>query len=78
MPAIEIVDMIRTLRIERSHTRNELKKLEKVISALREFSANTAPIRRGKRRMSASARRKIAEAQKLRWEKFRQAKRMKA
>jgi uncharacterized protein (DUF342 family) len=76
MAAIEIVEMMRTLRAERSHTRKELKKLDKVISALRElFSTNSTPTRNGRRRrMSASARRKIAKAQRLRWANVRATK----
>src|SRR6266849_9062506 len=45
MATIEIVEMMRTLRTERSHTRKELKNLDKVISALRELSANSTPPR---------------------------------
>jgi hypothetical protein len=73
MPAIEIAEMMRILRIERSHTRKELKKLDKVIYALSELSTNSMPPRTGRRRrMSASARRKIAAAQRKRWAKFHQ------
>jgi hypothetical protein len=72
MATIEIADMMKTLRTERSHTRKELKRLDKVISALRELSStNSVPIRRGRRRkMSAAARRKIGAAQRKRWAKF--------
>ena len=72
MATIEIAGMMKTLRTERAHTKNELKKLDKVISALHELSGtNSAPARHGKRRrMSASARRKIAAAQRKRWAKF--------
>jgi hypothetical protein len=75
MPATEIVDMMKVLRIERAHTRKELKRLDKVISALRDLSStNSTPLRNGRRRrMSASARAKIGRAQKLRWSKWRQA-----
>src|SRR5712692_34478 len=79
MAAIEIVEMMRTLRAERSHTRKELKKLDKVISALHELSTNSTPTRNGRRRrMSASARRKIGRAQKLRWSKWRQTQKRRA
>ena len=70
MASIEIADVLKTLRTERSHTRKELRKLEKAISALRELSANSTPTRGGKRRMSAAARRKIGAAQRKRWAKF--------
>jgi hypothetical protein len=78
MATSEIVDMMKVLRIERAHTKKELKRLDRVISALRELSGNSVSARRGKRRMSAAARRNIGEAQKLRWEKFRQMKKAKA
>jgi hypothetical protein len=73
MAAIEIAEVMKSLRTERSHTKKELKNLDKVISALRELSStNSTPTRNGRRRrMSASARRKIAKAQKLRWARFR-------
>jgi hypothetical protein len=71
VPAIEIADMMKVLRIERAHTRKELRKLDKVISTLRELSANSTPTRNGRRlKMSASARRKIAAGQRKRWAKF--------
>ena len=73
MAAIEIAEIMKTLRTERTHTRKELAKLDKVISALRELSTNSMPTRNGRRRrMSASARRKIAAAQRKRWAKFHQ------
>ena len=72
MPAIEVVDMMKVVRIERAHTRKELKRLDRVISALRELSGNSVSARRKKRRMTASARRKIGAAQRKRWAKFHQ------
>jgi hypothetical protein len=73
MPAIEIADMMRVLRIERAHTRTELKNLDKAIGTLREVSGGNPTTRNGRRRrMSASARRKIAAAQRKRWAKFHQ------
>jgi hypothetical protein len=80
MATIEIAEIMKALRTERIHTRKELKKLDKVISALRELSsANSVPARSGRRRrMSAAARRKMGAAQRRRWAKLRQAKRAKA
>jgi len=74
--ATEIAEIMKMLRTERAHTRKKLKKLDKVISALRELSStNSVPIRRGKRRkMSAAAHRKIGAAQRRRWAKVRAAK----
>jgi len=72
MPAIEIADMMRVLRIERSHTKKELKSLDKAIVVLRGLSTHSTT-RNGRRlKMSASARRKIAAAQRKRWAKFHQ------
>src|SRR2546427_12569028 len=67
MPAIEIADMMRVLRIERSHTRKELRNLDRAIVVLRGLSTNSTPRNGRRRKMSASARRKIAKAQRLRW-----------
>src|SRR5258708_7961893 len=72
MPAIEIADMMRVLRIERSHTRKELRNLDRAIVVLRGLSANSTTRNGTRRRMSASARRKIAAAQRKRWAKFHQ------
>jgi len=73
MATIEIAKMTKTLRTERSDTKKELKKLDKVIAVLRDLSTNSMSAPRGKnRRMSASARRKIAAAQRKRWAKFHQ------
>ena len=80
MESIEIAQMMKSLRTERTHTRQELKGLDKVISALRQLSsANSTPIHNGKKRtLSAAARRKIAKAQKARWAKLRAERKAKA
>jgi hypothetical protein len=72
MPNIEIADMMRVLRIERSHTKKELKNLDKAIVVLRDLSTHSTTRNGRRRRMSASARRKIAAAQRKRWAKFHQ------
>jgi len=70
IPRAEIMKMLRT---ERAHTRKELKQLDKAIAVLRGLSRNSVPARTRKRRkMSASARRKIGAAQRRRWAKFHQ------
>ncbi len=72
MPNIEIADMMRILRIERSHTKKELKNLDKAIVVLRGLSTHSTT-RNGRRHgMSVAARRKIAAAQRKRWAKFHQ------
>jgi hypothetical protein len=80
MATIEIADVLKTLQGERAHIQKNLAKLDKAIAVLREVSStNSTASSNGKRRtLSAAARRKIAKAQKLRWQKFRQAKRAKA
>ena len=73
MAAIEIAEMMQTLRTERAHTKKELKTLDKVIAVLRDLATNSIPARHGKRRrMSPAARRKIGAAQRRRWAKVRQ------
>jgi uncharacterized protein YifE (UPF0438 family) len=74
MATTEIADMMRILRIERAHTRKELAKLDRVISALGELSSKKfAPNTNGRRRtLSIAARRKIAAAQRKRWAKYHQ------
>jgi hypothetical protein len=74
MATIGIAEIMKTLRTGRVHTRKELKKLDKVISALGQLSStNSVPGRNGRRhRMSAAARRKIGAAQRKRWAKFHQ------
>jgi len=72
--ANDIADVIRTLRSERALARKHVKKLEKAIAVLRGLSTNSTPRNGRRRRMSASARRKIAAAQRKRWAKVRSAK----
>jgi hypothetical protein len=74
MPSIEITEMVKTLQTERAQTRQNLAKLDKVISALRELNGTkSTPSPNGKgHTMSAAARRKIGKAQRARWAKLRQ------
>jgi ribosomal protein L12E/L44/L45/RPP1/RPP2 len=74
MASIEITEIIKTLQTERAQTQDELAKLDKVISALRELSLTnvTANTNRKRRTLSAAGRRKIAKAQKARWAKVKQ------
>jgi len=73
-------DTLKSLQAERAQAHKEVGKLDKAIAVLRGLSStNSARNTNGKSRtLSVAARRKIAKAQKLRWEKFRQAKRAKA
>ena len=72
MATIEMTDALKSLRSERTRTRKKLRQLEKAIAVLRGLSTNSTPRTGRRRRMSASARRKIAAAQRKRWAKFHQ------
>jgi hypothetical protein len=74
MASIEIAEMMKSLRGERTHIQQNLKKLDKAITVLRGLSgANSTSAHNGKTRtLSIAARRKIAKAQRLRWAKVRQ------
>jgi hypothetical protein len=74
METIEIGDVLKALQTQYAHNRKELKKLGKVISALRELASTNSvtPRNARKRKMSAAARRKIGAAQRKRWAKFHQ------
>lgn len=79
MKNLELAGTLKMLRGERIQVQSELAKLDKAIAVLRELSpTNSTPNGRPKAgTMSASARRKIGKAQKLRWAKVRQAKKAK-
>ncbi len=74
MASIEVVEMMKTLRSERAHTRKELRKLDRAIAALGEVTSRNSMLNtnRKRRKMPAAARRKIAAAQRKRWAKFHQ------
>ena len=68
-------NVLQQLRDEHKQAQSELEKLERAISTIEGLtgrdSGATANGTRPKRTMSASARRRIARAQKARWAKFR-------
>jgi hypothetical protein len=79
MGNLELAGTLKALSGEREQLQKELAKLDKAIAVLRELSGmRPAPNghlkKRTKRTLSAAARRKIAAAQKLRWERVRQGK----
>ena len=79
MGSLELADTLKTLRGERVQTQKKLTKLDRAIAAIRQL-VGTEPTPNGHVKghtMSASARRKIAKAQKLRWAKFRERKKAK-
>ena len=73
MASLDLSGTLKTLQLEREQIHEELTKLDRAIAVIREL-AGTEPTPNGhpkKWTMSASARRKIAKAQRLRWAKFR-------
>jgi hypothetical protein len=73
MASIGIAEVMKALRTERADTRKHLAKLDRAIRVLRDLGHNSAGASNGRRRkMSASARRKIGQAQRARWRKLRQ------
>lgn len=74
--------IVANLQSERSRVQKELQRLDDAISALGGIAARASvskgevsTVARGPRRkLSAAARKKIADAQKQRWAKFRQQK----
>ena len=73
MASLDLSGTLKTLQLERAQIHEELTKLDRAIAVIREL-AGTEPTPNGhlnKFTMSASARRKMAKAQKLRWAKWR-------
>jgi hypothetical protein len=68
----ELSKVVASLRTEYSRLQQEMERVGKALQAL--GSANGAKPKRAKRFLSKDARRRIAEAQKLRWAKVRKAK----
>ena len=67
-------NVLRELRQEHSHAQLEVEKLDKAISVIEGLAGKSVVATNGarpRRRMSASGRRRIAEAQRARWAKLR-------
>jgi len=80
MASLDLSGTLKTFQGEREQLHKELTKLDRAIEVIREL-AGTAPTPNGhpkKWTVSASARRKMAKAQKLRWAKFRKQQKAKA
>ena len=65
------------LEAQRKQAKNDLDRLDAAIATLRKLngSSNVSSIstaRRGRRRLSAAARKRIADAQRARWAKWKQ------
>ena len=73
---MELGSIVQQLKSEQLKIAAELGRLDTAIAALRGLSSNGRAIdARPKRVMSASARRRIAAAQKARWAKWRKSQR---
>ena len=68
--------VVTSLRAEYSRLDHEIQRVRKALLALGQ--AGGAPLKRTKRVLSKDARRRIAEAQRLRWAKVRKAKLVKS
>jgi hypothetical protein len=66
----DIAKTLQQLRQERSRTEKQLSGLDEAISVLGKLVTGGTG-RTGKRRLSVAARRRIAQAQKLRWAKWK-------
>lgn len=66
-----LIDVVKQLRAERERAARELERLDTAIAALSTSRNGARPARRARPRLSASARRKIAAAQRARWARFR-------
>jgi len=80
MASLDLTDTLKTLQGERARIHQELSKLDKAITVIREL-AGREPAPNGhpkKSTMSAAGRRKIAKAQKLRWAKIKAQQKSKA
>ena len=76
---VNLAQVIKGLRAERSRAQKEVDRLEKAIGALQKLGGN--PGRHAqenetgkRRRLTAAARNRISRAQKVRWAKLRQQK----
>jgi hypothetical protein len=75
-----LAEAISALKAENKRLEQELRQVRAAIAALQGASNNGSSMttRRSGRKLSASARRRIAAAQKTRWAKWRAAKRKRA
>ena len=64
--------VVSQLRDERTQVQGQLERLDQAISLLGNLSNGSRSTRGGTRNMSPSARKRIADAQKARWAKWRQ------
>ena len=73
----EFAAVLKQLVQGRERLQNEIKQLDQAIQALQRVKGKERSVRTrgsGTRKMSAAARKRISDAQKARWEKFRSGK----
>jgi hypothetical protein len=80
MGNLDLAGTLKTLQGEREHLYKELTKLDRAIAVIRELAGTQSTLNGHPKKwtMSASGRRKIAKAQKLRWAKVRAKQKTKA
>jgi hypothetical protein len=67
--------LVTDLEAQRKQAKDDLARLDAAIATLRKLngsSTSSGAARRGRRRLSAAARKRIADAQKARWAKWKQ------
>ncbi|HVB98881.1 MAG TPA: hypothetical protein VNJ12_06055 [Candidatus Dormibacteraeota bacterium] len=74
-----LAQMMQELKAERKHMTKELRGLDKAISAVGKLLASNSTSAQGekpkvRRRLSAAARKRIADAQRARWAKLKKQK----
>jgi hypothetical protein len=74
-----LAQMINELKLRRNHMARELQRLDQVIGAVGKLLRSDSTAAAGKkprvrRRLSAAARKRIADAQRARWAKFKKQK----
>ena len=70
----DLTKTLRQLREERSRTQNHLKRLDEAVVVLGKVVSGSGGQKNGRhapRKLSVTARRRIAEAQKARWAKWK-------
>jgi hypothetical protein len=63
--------VLKLIRMERNRLQEQAKELERALSALRGSRMSVKPRAARKNKMSAASRKRIADAQKARWSKWR-------
>jgi hypothetical protein len=76
---MDLRQLIKQLRKERNRAKKEFERLEAALVAMekvgaRDFRRVARRVRKGRRKFSAAARRRIAQAQKARWAAIRKSK----